>query len=94
MAGEPSFEEALDSLEKIVEELEGGALSLEETLKKFEEGIKLSRFCEKKLKKAQKKVSLLMQNEEGELEEVPFEGPDEAEPPENRQTGTESLFDE
>ena len=90
---EPSFEEALDSLEKIMEELEEGNLPLEETLKKFEEGIKLSRLCEKKLKKAQKKVAMLTRDEEGELKEVPFADQEE-ENAEQKGTDTETLFDE
>lgn len=91
---EPTFEEALDSLEKIVGELEEGNLSLEDTLKKFEEGIKLSRLCEKKLKQAQKKVSMLTRDEHGNLREMPFAEPGEPEPAEREDTESESLFDE
>ncbi len=93
---EPSFEEALNKLEKIVEELEDGNLPLEETLKKFEEGIKLSRLCEKKLKGAQKKVSMLTRDEDGNLKEVPFAGhaDTEKEEAETESPDTESLFDE
>jgi exodeoxyribonuclease VII small subunit len=90
---EPSFEEALDGLEKIMEELEDGNLPLEETLKKFEEGIKLSRLCEKKLKNAQKKVAMLTRDEEGKLKEVPFADQEE-EDTGQKGTDTESLFDE
>jgi len=94
---ELSFEKALDNLEKIVEQLEAGDLTLEETIKKFEEGVKLSRLCEKKLSTAQKKVSLLMKDEQGNLKETPF-GP-EAEKTGGKQADaedadTESLFDE
>jgi exodeoxyribonuclease VII small subunit len=93
---EPSFEEALDKLEKIVEELEEGNLPLEETLKKFEEGIKLSRLCEKKLKGAQKKVAMLTRDKEGNLKEVPFAGQTDTEEEETDtdSADTESLFDE
>lgn len=91
---EPSFEEALESLEKIVEKLEAGNLSLEETLKNFEEGIRLSRLCEKKLKQAQKRVSVLVRGEEGDLKEVPFAEPAEPEKPDKEKTETESLFNE
>jgi exodeoxyribonuclease VII small subunit len=91
---EPSFEQALDKLEKIVEELEEGNLPLEETLKKFEEGIKLSRLCEKKLKAAQKKVSMLTRDEDGNLKEVPFAGEKAAEKEDDEASDTESLFDE
>jgi exodeoxyribonuclease VII small subunit len=91
---EPSFEEALDKLEQIVEELEEGNLSLEETLKKFEEGIKLSRLCEKKLKGAQKKVSMLTRDEDGNIKETPFAGETEPEATEKEDSDQESLFDE
>jgi exodeoxyribonuclease VII small subunit len=91
---EPSFEEALDNLEKIVEKLEEGNLSLEETLKNFEEGVRLSRLCEKKLKQAQKKVSILVRGEEGELKEVPFAEPAESEKSDKERTETDSLFNE
>ena len=90
---ELSFEEALENLERIVEQLEEGNLSLEDTLKKFEEGIKLSRFCEKRLKQAQKKVSMLMKDEEGIFKEVPFVEPEEPEKP-RASADTESLFNE
>ena len=63
------FETALKSLEEIVRELEAGELSLEESLKKFEEGIKLSRFCANKLDEIEKKVSILVQNGEKELDQ-------------------------
>jgi exodeoxyribonuclease VII small subunit len=92
--GEPSFEEALQNLERIVEELEEGNLPLEETLKRFEEGIKLARLCEKKLKQAQKKVSMLTRDEQGDLKEVPFAEPQEPEKTEKEGADTESLFDE
>jgi exodeoxyribonuclease VII small subunit len=91
---EPSFEQALDKLENIVEELEDGDLPLEETLKKFEEGIKLSRLCEKKLKAAQKKVSMLTRDDEGNLKETPFAGEGQTEKETSEDADTESLFDE
>jgi len=91
---EPSFEDALDGLEKIVEALEEGNLSLEETLKKFEQGIKLSRVCEKKLKSAQKKVSMLTRDADGDLKEVPFTESKEAEQTKKESNNEESLFDE
>ena len=54
------FEEALEQLEAIVDQLEGGDLSLEEALKKFEEGIKLSRFCQRKLNETEQKITTLL----------------------------------
>lgn len=62
---EMKFEQALSRLEEIVENLEKGELSLEVSLKKFEEGIGLSRFCAKKLDEAQEKVELLLAEEDG-----------------------------
>lgn len=96
---EPSFEKALDKLERIVEELEDGELTLEDTIKKFEEGIKLSRLCHKKLAAARKKVSLLTRDEEGNLKETPFAGENGAEKTDRETSGgetagEESLFDE
>lgn len=62
---ELKFEEALKKLEKIVEELESGKLPLEESLKRYEEGVKLSRFCHKTLQTAQKKIQVLSKKGEG-----------------------------
>lgn len=71
----PSFETAMAELEKIVREMENGELSLDASLKKFEDGMRLSRLCSEKLEEVQKKVTLLLS---GENKEVPFEsGSDE-----------------
>ena len=67
------FEEALDRLEEIVRRMEAGEMTLEESLKAFEEGIKLSRLCMKKLDEADRRVELLLR-EEGELVTRPFAG--------------------
>lgn len=69
------FEEALKKLEKIVSRLEEGEISLEESLKLFEEGIRLSRFCNQKLDEAEKKVEILMKGKDGALRPEPFEPP-------------------
>ena len=69
---EPKFEKDLEKLEKIVEALEEGELSLDDSLKKFEEGIKLGRRCEKALSAAEKKIEVLMKNADGDLEAQPF----------------------
>ncbi len=58
--GKKTFEGALSQLESIVARLENGDLPLEESLKLFEEGIKLSRFCNQKLNEARKKVEVLL----------------------------------
>ena len=57
---EPKFEEALKRLEQIVEELEGGELSLEESMRQYEEGVHLSKLCSKRLEEAKKKIELLI----------------------------------
>ena len=62
---EMRFEEAFKKLEKIVEELESGKLSLDDSLKRYEEGVKFSRFCHKTLQAAQKKIQLLSKKGEG-----------------------------
>lgn len=66
-----SFESALARLEKITEELENGDLSLEASLKKFDEGIKLTEFCNAKLSEARTKVEILLEKNNG-LEAEPF----------------------
>ncbi|NQT00342.1 MAG: exodeoxyribonuclease VII small subunit [Candidatus Omnitrophica bacterium] len=73
---EMKFEEALKRLEKIVQELELGKLPLDDSLKRYEEGIKLSRFCHKTLQAAQKKIQVLTKKGEG-WETKPFSETDE-----------------
>jgi len=70
---EIKFEEALKKLEKIVEGLEGGDLPLEESLLRYEEGVKLSRLCQKKLEAARKKVELLTKSKDGKYSLEDFE---------------------
>jgi len=76
---EQKFEEALQKLEAIVKRLEDGNLSLEESLKAFEEGIRLSRFCSKKLDEAEKKVEILLRDNSGRLVAKPFAPEEEGE---------------
>ena len=68
------FEDALNKLEKIVSKLEEGDIPLEESLRLFEEGIRLSRFCNQKLDEAEKKVEILLKDKNGVLRPRPFEG--------------------
>lgn len=70
---EIKFEDALKKLEKIVEDLEGGNLSLDDSLAKYEEGIKLSKECSKKLEVARKKVEILLKSEDGSASLAPFD---------------------
>ncbi|MGD8252841.1 MAG: exodeoxyribonuclease VII small subunit [Syntrophobacterales bacterium] len=66
------FEEALQKLEAIVTQMEEGDLPLEETLKAFEEGVKLARFCANKLDEAERKVEKLMRDQAGKLQTTSF----------------------
>ena len=68
-----TFENAMKRLESIVEALEGGDLALDDALKKFQEGIKLSTFCSNKLDETERKVALLLKDEEGNIREEPFQ---------------------
>jgi exodeoxyribonuclease VII small subunit len=67
MTKDVKFEDALSNLESIVEKLESGELSLEESLAAFEDGIRLSRICSKQLDAAEKKIEILVKGEDGEL---------------------------
>lgn len=73
MAKKKKFETALKDLETIVKEMESGALSLEETLKKYEDGIKQSEFCLDILDKTEKKISILKKDQRGQLKREPYE---------------------
>ena len=66
------FETAVEKLETLVRKLESGDLTLEESLKSFEEGIGLARVCEKLLNEAKGKVEQLIKKEEGEWKKVPI----------------------
>jgi exodeoxyribonuclease VII small subunit len=66
------FEEALQKLEAIVTQMEEGDLPLEETLKAFEDGVKLARFCANKLDEAERKVEKLMRDQAGKLQTTSF----------------------
>ena len=70
------FEASLDKLEKLVEKMEDGDLTLEESLKIFEEGVKLTRECQQALADAEQKVKLLIE-ERGEITSTDFEAYDE-----------------
>jgi exodeoxyribonuclease VII small subunit len=67
-----TFEQSMKQLERIVQELEDGDLPLEKAIKKFEEGIKLTKLCSEKLDETEKKISILLKNAEGQMIEKPF----------------------
>ena len=71
MGKEKSFEESMQELEKIVQELENNNLNLDESVKKFEEGMEISKKCNKILEEAEKKITILLENN-GEIEESNF----------------------
>ena len=60
-----TFEHSLKKLESIVEILESGEVPLDETLKKFEDGMKLVKFCHEKLNEAEKKLKILVKDKNG-----------------------------
>ncbi len=69
---EKKFEAALGRLEEIVKELESGDLPLDLSLKLFEEGIKLSRICNKRLEEAERRVEILLKDKNGTVIAQPF----------------------
>jgi exodeoxyribonuclease VII small subunit len=66
------FESALKSLEDIVVQLEAGDLALDKALELFEEGVRVSRYCNSKLEEAERKVEILAKSADGTLKEAPF----------------------
>lgn len=67
-----SFEEQIAELEKIINELENGNLNLDDSVVKFEEGMKISKECNKMLENAEKKITILLNDENGEIKEEDF----------------------
>ena len=65
---EIDFEESMEKLEKIAKELESDKLSLNDSVKKFEEGMKISQDCKKVLDEAEKKITILIDDTENDLE--------------------------
>lgn len=77
---ELKFEEAIADLQQVVEQLESGDLSLEDSLAAFEKGVGLVRYCNKKLSEIEQKVELLVKDKEGRLQLKAFgNGPAESE---------------
>ena len=74
---EKSFEGSLEELEQIVRQLEAGDLSLDRSLELFEQGVRLSRECQKRLDEAERKVEILLRGNDGAYKAVPFEEPDD-----------------
>ena len=70
-----SFEEAIQELEKTVNELEAPTLTLDESVNKFEKGMELSKHCNELLEKAEKSITILLEQANGEMKEENFEVP-------------------
>jgi exodeoxyribonuclease VII small subunit len=67
-----TFEKAMNKLERIVQELESTDLPLEKAIKKFEEGVQLSKFCSEKLDETEKRVTILLKDQNGRIFDKPF----------------------
>lgn len=84
MTEEIKFEKAMEKLEKIVDDLETGNIALDEALKKYEEGVKLSRICRERLSQAEKRIEVLTRSMDGSLKKVPFDPESPETPAENK----------
>jgi exodeoxyribonuclease VII small subunit len=71
------FEKSLARLEEVVKRLESTDLSLDEAMRLFEEGVKLSRDCQKQLEEAEGKVEILLKKADGKIAPAPFEAEEE-----------------
>lgn len=69
-----NFEEAVKELEGIVEKLEKGDLTLDESIEFFQRGIELSKFCSKRLDAVERKITMLVEDQKGQISEVDFPG--------------------
>ena len=86
METELKFEKALERLEKIVEDLESGNMPLEDALKKYEEGVKLSRLCAEKLSQAETKIETLTRTLNSTLESAPLDSESSSKKPERKKS--------
>ena len=68
-----SFEEAMTKLETEVKKLEGGNMTLEESISAFENAVKLVKICNEKLESAERRVRLLTEGEDGQVTDLPFD---------------------
>lgn len=68
-----SYEESIKELEQVVKALENNELTLDESIEKFEKGMKLSKHCSELLEGAEKKITLLIEKEDGSVETEKFE---------------------
>ena len=73
MSKEKSFEECMQDLDQIVKNIESGKMSLEDTLKEFSKGMRLSKYLLQMLDEIDKKVEMIMENDQNEVKIVDFE---------------------
>lgn len=85
------FEKALEDLETIVEAMEGGELTLDEALKKYEEGVGLVRACQSKLTEAEKRIEVLTKSLDGSLKKEPFLDEETSSKPKKRKVSAEEA---
>ncbi len=71
-----TYESAIAALKKLSDDLESGELTLDESLEVYAKAVELIKFCNKKLQDTQKQMTILIENFEGEMKEVPFKEED------------------
>jgi exodeoxyribonuclease VII small subunit len=91
---ELNFEDAMDRLEKIVEQMESGKLPLEDLIVRYEEGMKLVKICQERLANAEQKIEIITRNSAGKPVVQEFEPVREAGPPEKTAVESENIDDE
>ncbi len=91
---ELSFEKAMENLENIVEKLEKGGLSLNESLALFEKGVKMAKYLREELTKAEKRVEILLEDEKGEKTKQPFELSEEESKSKSEEKSSDNEEDE
>jgi exodeoxyribonuclease VII small subunit len=91
---ELNFEDAMDRLEKIVEQMESGKLPLEDLIVRYEEGMKLVKICQERLANAEQKIEIITRNSAGEAVVQEFEPAQEADAPAKAAVESENTDDE
>ena len=74
-----TFETAIEELERIIEKMEKGDMTLDESIQSFQKGIEISKFCSEKLDEVEKKITILLENSDGDIEERDFIADNETE---------------
>ena len=87
-----SFEASLEALEQIVRQLENGDLSLEKSLELFEQGIRLSRECQERLSQAERRIEILLRDNQGRPDASPFKEPPANDTPDRGERENENGF--